>query len=77
MMIFHSVSFIDDHVLPPKLRKHRFVLNDVFIGGEKYIQLGCPHLALNDPSYLWRPFVDHNLNNKTFGSKEKVVHASQ
>jgi len=40
-MILHTMTFVNDHVLPLDLGKHGLVFDDVFIGSEKDIEIGA------------------------------------
>lgn len=66
VMILHSVTFINDHVLPPKLGKHRPVLDNILVGREEHIQLRRLHLVLNDAANGWGAFIGYNLHMKKY-----------
>ena len=38
-MVLHSVTLIDDDVVPTDLRQHGFILDDVLVGGQQHVEL--------------------------------------
>lgn len=44
VMIFHSVTFVNDHVFPLQFRQHALVFYDIFIGRQQNVELRRSHL---------------------------------
>ena len=60
MVVFHSVTLVDDHVLPLQFCKHSLVLDNILVSREKYVEFSGSHLGLNGPSASWGTLVGNH-----------------
>ena len=64
VMIFHTMTFIDDHVLPRQFGQHRLVPDDVLVSGEQNIELDRSHLVLDVAAHRRRTFVANDVDRR-------------
>ena len=49
MVVLHSMTLVNNHVLPPDLGQECLVLDDVLVSGDQSVELARPDDGLNVP----------------------------
>jgi hypothetical protein len=59
LRVFHSVTFINDHVNPSDLAQDRTILNDILKGGQKHLEIAISDFLLQRSARIGRTFVNN------------------